>query len=131
MNMATSKSLYKIALIIMLGTSVLFSGVASASTTTQNVAPYESQTEQYALVSASAKLTSLTKWKVEVDFGQQLKLGIKNKDLLRDANDKVISFNSPIDAVNYMNSKGWRLVSARSGSDYFSAVMKRIVESEE
>ncbi len=85
----------------------------------------EGQTEQYARVVASGKLLSLTKWKVSVDFGQETKISIRNKDLLRDDDGNAIVFNSPIDAVNFLNSKGWVLVSASSSSDHFTAIMKR------
>lgn len=83
------------------------------------------QTEQYAMVIASGKLLSLTKWKVEVDFGQALEIGIKNKDLLRDDNGNTLSFNSPMDALNFMNSQGWTLVSATTTDNRFTAVIKR------
>ncbi|WP_198599244.1 hypothetical protein [Vibrio sp. 10N.261.55.A7] len=92
---------------------------------------YSAQTEQYAMVNAVGKLLSLTKWKVEVDFGQALKIGVKNKDLLRDSEGKVINFNSPIDAINYLNSQGWALVTVSTAGDQFSAVMKRDVMEEE
>ncbi len=85
----------------------------------------QSQTEQYAMVIASGKLLSLTKWKVEVDFGQELEIGVRNKDLLRDENGKTIAFNSPMDALNFMNSQGWVLVSTATSESKFTAVMKR------
>lgn len=40
------------------------------------------QTEQYAMVIASGKMLSLTQWKVEVDFGQALKIALKIKTYL-------------------------------------------------
>ncbi|SEG36394.1 hypothetical protein [Vibrio hangzhouensis] len=85
----------------------------------------QAQTEQYALMVASGKLLSLSKWKVEVDFGQALEIGIKNKDLLRDDNGNTLSFNSPMDALNFMNSQGWTLVSATTTDNRFTAVIKR------
>ena len=88
----------------------------------------DGQTEQYARVVARGKLLSLTKWKVEVDFGQATEISIRNKGLLRDDNGETIIFNSPIDAVNYLNSKGWELVSANSSDDHFAAIMKRVVK---
>ncbi|WP_112479151.1 hypothetical protein [Vibrio variabilis] len=92
--------------------------------------PRSNQTEQYAMVIASGKMLSLTQWKVEVDFGQALKIGLKNKDLLRDEKGKTLSFNSPMDALNYMNSQGWVLVSANSTDNRFTAVIKRkVIES--
>ncbi|WP_205472608.1 hypothetical protein [Agarivorans sp. Alg241-V36] len=81
--------------------------------------------EEYAMVVAKGKLLSLTKWKVEVDFGQALEIGLKNKDLLRDNQGKVIAFNSPMDALNHLNQSGWILVSANTSGDQFSAIMKR------
>ncbi|MEX0333371.1 hypothetical protein [Vibrio tubiashii] len=85
------------------------------------------QTEQYAMVTASGKMLSITQWKVEVDFGQALEIGIKNKDLLRDEEGKTISFNSPMDTLNYMNSQGWKLVSANFNDNRFIAIVKRAV----
>ncbi|WP_047047738.1 hypothetical protein [Vibrio mexicanus] len=122
-------ALRSLSIMMLIGMSCLSSGVAVANTHSSTA--YATQTEQYAMVSAVGKLLSLTKWKVEVDFGQALKLGIKNQDLLRDDDGKVISFNSPIDAVNFLNSKGWVLVSASTGGDQFMAVMKRKIEEQE
>lgn len=39
----------------------------------------ESQTEQYAMVIASGKLLSLTKWKVEVTLGKNWRLALGTK----------------------------------------------------
>lgn len=86
------------------------------------------QTEQYAMVIASGKLLSLTQWKVEVDFGQELEIGIRNKDLLRDERGKTLTFNSPMDALNYMNVQGWTLVSATTSDNRFTAIIKRSAE---
>jgi hypothetical protein len=87
--------------------------------------------EEYAMVVAKGKLLSLTKWKVEVDFGQALEIGIKNKDLLRDNQGKVIAFNSPMDALNHLNQSGWILVSANTSGEQFSAIMKRSKPSDQ
>lgn len=91
----------------------------------EKAATYDMQTEQYAMVNATGKLLSLTKWKVAVDFGQELEIGIKNKDLMRTEEGEVINFNSPIDALNYLNGQGWTLVSSSSDGERFTAVMKR------
>ncbi|MEZ8824692.1 hypothetical protein AB6E04_10040 [Vibrio amylolyticus] len=115
---------------LLMSITLLFGRVAIADELDSgNV--YSAQTEQYAMVNAVGKLLSLTKWKVEVDFGQALKIGVKNKDLLRDSEGKVINFNSPIDAINYLNSQGWALVTVSTAGDQFSAVMKRDVMEEE
>ncbi|WP_394151133.1 hypothetical protein [Vibrio maritimus] len=86
------------------------------------------QTEHYAMVIATGKILSLTQWKVEVDFGQELEIGIRNKDLLRDESGKTLTFNSPMDALNYMNAQGWTLVSATTSDNRFTAIIKRSVK---
>ena len=85
---------------------------------------YDNQSEEYLAISAVGKAFS-TKWKVEVDFGQAFEWSVKNKDLLRDAKGQVISFNSPVDALNFLNSQGWNLVTASADETYFYAVMSR------
>lgn len=47
---------------------------------------------------------------VEVDFGQEQSFW--SSDKLKDENGKTITFNSMIDAMNYMGSKGWEFVQA-------------------
>ena len=86
--------------------------------------PYENQSEAYLAITAVGKTFSL-KWKVEVDFGQALQISLRNKDLLRDEKGEVISFDSPIDALNYLNSQGWELVTASADEGYFYAIMRR------
>jgi hypothetical protein len=85
---------------------------------------YDKQSEEYLAITAVGKAFS-TKWKIEVDFGQAFEWSVKNKDLLRDDKGQVISFNSPIDALNYLNSQGWKLVTASADETYFYAVMSR------
>ncbi len=43
-----------------------------------------------------------------VDYGQEIKL--KDVDKIKDADSKFIEFKSPMAALNYMYSKGWRYV---------------------
>lgn len=119
------KAIYALFTIPLLMTALSFSVLAAES---PEAASRPSQTEQYAMVVASGKLLSLTKWKVEVDFGQELKIGIKNKDLLRDDNGKTIVFNSPIDALNYLNAQGWTVISATTSDNRFVAIIKRNIQ---
>lgn len=112
--------------LLVLTLSLLISNIAVANPA-QKATTYEAQTEQYAMVRAAGKLLSLTKWKVEVDFGQELEIGLKNKDLMRNSEGDVINFNSPIDALNFLNGQGWILVSANDNGESFTAVMKRTV----
>lgn len=88
------------------------------------VKTYPGQTMRYAQISASLSMTAM-KWKINADFGQPVKIGIKNKDLIRDESGKTIKFDSPIDAIHYLNSRGWELVTASGSFDSFSAVMKK------
>lgn len=46
---------------------------------------------------------------------------------MRDIDGNVINFNSPIDALNFLNAQGWELISANNSGERFSAVMKRTV----
>ena len=103
---------------------LLFS--ATGSTQEITAQSYQAQTEEYAAIVATGKAFSFTKWKVAVDFGQVYKWWtIKNKDLLRDNSGKVITFESLVDALNFLNSKGWKLVTASANEQYFYAIMKR------
>ena len=119
---------FPFATMVLLATMMLFFSSMSHALSSPEASVVTGQTEQYARVVARGKLLSLTKWKVEVDFGQEVEIGIRNKDLLRDEAGNTVAFNSPIDAVNFLNSKGWVLVSASSSSDHFSAILKRTVQ---
>jgi len=72
--------------------------------------------EQYCMIIATAKLLS-TKVNITVDFGQETKLFAFKDQRLKDAEGKVITFNSVIDALNYMSSQGWYLVNAYALSE--------------
>jgi hypothetical protein len=127
------KAIHKVFLTPLLTLAMCSTALAAKSPEPNSPEPKSrsNQTEQYAMVIASGKMLSLTQWKVEVDFGQALKIGLKNKDLLRDEEGKTLSFNSPMDALNYMNSQGWVLVSANSTDNRFTAVIKRkVIESD-
>ena len=70
------------------------------------------QTEQYCLVLATSKLFS-TKVTVALDYGQETKLfGMNASSQVKDEAGKIQSFNSVVDALNYMNSQGWEFVNA-------------------
>jgi len=90
------------------------------------VKTYPGQTMRYVQVSASLSVTSM-KWKITADFGQPITLSLKNKDLIRDEAGNTIKFDSPIDALHFLNARGWELVTAKGGFDNFSAVMQKPV----
>lgn len=50
------------------------------------------------------------KVKISIDYGQEMKFGSDNR--LVDESGQVIKFNSMIDALNYMGSKGWKFEQA-------------------
>src|SRR5687767_7609639 len=70
--------------------------------------------ETYCEVIGRAALSLTGKIKIEVDFGQENKMfeGFNN-DMLKDpVTGKPMKFNSMIDALNHMASKGWLFVNA-------------------
>jgi len=71
--------------------------------------------EQYCMIIATAKLFS-TKVTISIDFGQEMSFWHRDQRI-KDDSGKVISFNSVIDALNYMSSKGWYFVNAYALSD--------------
>lgn len=71
-----------------------------------------SQQKNYAycqLVGTGKFLSS--KVSVQVDFGQETSFW-KGVDYLKDENGKKISFNSMVDAMNYMGQQSWEFVQA-------------------
>lgn len=86
--------------------------------------------EQYCMIIATAKLFS-SKVNITVDFGQETKLFSFKDQRLKDAEGQVITFNSVIDALNYMSSQGWYFVNAyalsegTSGNKVLNYVMRR------
>ena len=89
--------------------------------------------EQYCMVLATAKLMS-SKVNITVDFGQETKLFSFKDQRLKDEAGKVISFNSVIDALNYMSTQGWIFVNAYavtvSGQNVYHYVMRRPVANQ-
>lgn len=95
--------------------------LAAASARAQKV-------EQYCELTAQAKLFS-RKVTVDVDYGEARKW-ISFKDTrMKDEEGKVKSFNSMVDALNFMGRNGWKLVNAflvtESGTNVYHYVLKR------
>lgn len=70
----------------------------------------DSQSYVYCELVGTGKFMS-TKVNVQVDFGQSTSIW-KGVDYLKDADGKKISFNSMVDAMNYMGKEGWEFVQA-------------------
>lgn len=90
--------------------------------------------DQYCEMTAQAKLFS-RKVTVDVDYGEARKW-ISFKDTrMKDEEGKVKSFNSIVDALNFMGRNGWKLVNAflvtESGNNVYHYVLKREFEKSE
>ncbi|MDX1904386.1 MAG: hypothetical protein SFU27_09540, partial [Thermonemataceae bacterium] len=64
----------------------------------------------YCELVGTAKLFSF-KVNVSVDYGQEIK-AFRDNLSIRDGDGKIKSFNSMVDALNYMGSQGWEFVQA-------------------
>lgn len=115
-------------LLTLLILSCLLSLSATAQTTLPAATSAATRTEEYCMVLATPKLLS-NKVTISVDFGQERPFFADNR--YRDEEGKVQTFNSVIDALNYMNGQGWEFVNAYailvSGQNVYHYVMKRKV----
>jgi hypothetical protein len=85
--------------------------------------------EEYCMLIATAKFMS-AKVNITVDFGQETHLFAFKDTRLKDDTGKVVTFNSVIDALNYMSTQGWEFVNAYalsegSGGKVLNYVMRR------
>jgi len=71
--------------------------------------------EEYCMIIATAKLFS-TKVIITIDHGQETSY-FGDKGVLKTDDGKVMSFNSVIDALNYMSTQGWYFVNAYALSE--------------
>lgn len=65
---------------------------------------------QYCEIVGTSKLLS-SKLTIQIDYGQERSIW-KGVDIVKDENGKVQSFNSMVDALNYMGTKSWEFVQA-------------------
>ena len=85
----------------------------------------------YCEIVATQRLFS-TKVNILVDFGQEQDLWDYTKDCLADENGKPIIFNSVVDALNYMGTFGWEVVTtyaignSQTGNVYHFLMSKKI-----
>ena len=71
------------------------------------------QTEQYCLLMATATTRLLSpKVTITLDYGQETGIWANNDNRIKDETGRVQAFNSIVDALNYMNSRGWEFVNA-------------------
>ncbi|MEZ4687737.1 MAG: hypothetical protein R3B47_17240 [Bacteroidia bacterium] len=94
-------------------------------------APYPHQTEQYCKVIITWTPNDGSGNQVcgaMIDFGNPVPRFRSKRQLLilRDDAAEPLRFNSPVDILNYMNSKGWSLVHAfEQGDEDIRYLMKR------
>ena len=117
-------------LLTLLALSCGLSLSAAAQTAPATTAPAATRTEEYCMVLVTAKMLS-NKVTITIDFGQERRFFADNR--YRDEEGKVQTFNSVIDALNYMNSQGWEFVNAYAitvnGLNVYHYVMKRKVSA--
>ncbi|MBB4037542.1 hypothetical protein GGR21_003459 [Dysgonomonas hofstadii] len=74
-----------------------------------------------------------TKVNVQVDFGQSTSIW-KGIDYLKDDKGKKISFNSMVDAMNYMGKQGWEFVQAyvvtTNNQNVYHWLLKQVISEE-
>ncbi len=105
-------------LLILLTLSVFItfdSPAQSVSSTVENQMDsikYLGQTEQYCLLVCTQKMFS-TKVTVTVDFGQTVSFWTAAKQMqIKNESGELKKFESVIDALHYLNSKGWFFATA-------------------
>ena len=111
---------------------LMFSALSMHSQTTDSVKIQEPVKYEYCEIVGSKALLS-SKIIIEIDFGQKVSLFDQyEKRVLKDDNGEPIKFNSMIDALNYMGTKGWEFVQAYVISELDNPVyhflMKRDLE---
>lgn len=65
---------------------------------------------QYCELVGTSKLLS-SKLTIQIDYGQERSIW-KGIEAVKDENGKIQSFNSMVDALNYMGTQGWEFVQA-------------------
>jgi len=89
---------------------IFFTPVFLNAQTVNDIPISEIEVEHIQIVGTSKLLS--TKVVVNIDFGQRDKF-FKTKDTqIRDENDKLVEFNSMIDALNFMSKNGYGFVQA-------------------
>lgn len=73
---------------------------------------YQGQTEQYCLIVCTARLFS-TKVNVDLDFGQTTNFFSQTRQRqIIDDTGKLKKFDSVVDALHFLNARGWVFVAA-------------------
>lgn len=95
-------------LIFLLLTVYAFQQIAAQSV---NDVPIKDIDVEYVQIVGTSKLMS-NKVTIEIDFGQENKFWKAQDTQVKDENGKLVSFNSMIDALNFMSKNGYDFVAA-------------------
>ena len=92
------------------------------------------QVETYCLI-VGTKVPLKKKVTIQIDFGQGINLWKPRESMLKDDRGKAVKFESMVDALNFMSSKGWSFVDAyaiTSGNQsVYNWIMKKTVPEDE
>lgn len=88
---------------------LLASGYCSAQVVVGDVNINEIPEVQFCQVLAATKFLT-NKVVITIDYGQEIKWGSGSSQVLDPATGKRRTFNSVIDAINYMEANGWEYV---------------------
>jgi hypothetical protein len=92
-----------------LALTFLFLMAAESGAQTINDVPLKDIDVEYIEIVGTAKLFS-TKLNIELDFGQENKFWTDKEYQVKNAEGKKITFNSMIDALNFMGKNGYELI---------------------
>lgn len=95
---------------LLLASIIIFGVAAQENQPLQNNEQIDQVEYTYCQLLGTSKFLS-TKIYVEIDFGQENSFW-KNTRLLKDENGKLVTFNSMVDALNFMGNFGWEFVQA-------------------
>ena len=92
---------------------------------------FSQKKEVYAIVNVQGKALFDPTVTIAVDFGQKTKLIADNR--LRNETGELITFNSVVDALNYMGEQGWSLFDTQfikgEYADQYNYLFKKEVET--
>ena len=96
---------------LLFAVALTFLGINSVFSQSVNGKPISEIDVEYAQIVGTAKLLS-NKVNIQIDFGQVDKIFSVRDTQIRDENGKLTTFNSMIDALNFMSKNGYDHVDA-------------------
>ncbi|WP_199879910.1 hypothetical protein [Arundinibacter roseus] len=85
--------------------------ITGATAQTVNDVPISEINVEYIQIVGTSRLFS-NKATIEIDFGQRNKALVLKDTQVRDSDNKLVEFNSMIDALNFMSANGYEFVQA-------------------